>query len=285
MSHMTKEELRRRAEKLLALHHGPKALVLPNAWDCPSAALFEKAGFPAIATTSGGVAAVLGYSDHQYIPPDEMLLMVGRIAASVNVPVTADLEAGYGNTPEEVAETIRKAIRLGVAGGNIEDTTDSKGGLVDIAYQVEVIKAVRAVALEEGIPFVLNARVDAFIHDLGGAEQQFREGVKRALAYRDAGADCVFPIGLKERDQVAAFVREVDCPVNVIKGATTLDVAELEELGIQRITYGTTMMRAALPFVRHMAQEVQQAGWSKMMAQAEFSHDVVNGFFGDPADR
>lgn len=254
-------------------------LVLPNAWDCPSAVLFAKAGFHAIATTSGGVAAVLGYSDHQYAPADEMLLMAGRIAASVNVPVTADLEAGYGTTPGEVAETVRKAIRLGVAGGNIEDTADSKGGLVDVAYQVEVIKAVRQAAREEGIPFVLNARVDTFIHDLGGAEEQFREGVKRALAYREAGADCVFPIGLKQREQVATFVREVPCPVNVLVGQGTLSVAELEQLGIRRISFGTGPMRAALPAVEQMAREIKAKGWTALLEQTAFSHDTVNGFF------
>lgn len=280
---MTKEVLRLRAEKLSALHNGPHALVLPNAWDCPGAVLFEKAGFPAIATTSGGVAATLGYSDHQYIPRDVMLLMAGRIAASVGVPVTADLEAGYGRTPAEVAGTIRKAIQLGLVGANIEDTADSKGGLVDLAYQVEVIKAIRQVAAEEEVPLVLNARVDAFIHDLGSAEAQFREGVERAQAYREAGADCIFPIGLKQRDQVAAFVRELDCPVNVIVGLGTLGVAELEQLGIRRITFGTGLMRAALPAVQRMAQEIKAKGWSGLLEQAAFTHDVVNGLFAKPS--
>lgn len=276
---MHANELRARAAALRDLHRKPKILVLPNAWDCASARLFEQAGFPAIATTSGGIAAVFGYPDGQHIRPGEMLQIVGRMAQTVSVPVTADLEAGYGKTTAEVAEIMRQAMAAGVAGANLEDGRGPNQPLADIAYQTEVIKAVREIAAASDFPFVLNARVDVFLHGTGNVADRFQQAIERAIAYCAAGADCIFPIGLKDRDTIARFVREVSRPVNIMAGPGSPEISELEQIGVRRVTFGTGPMRAILPFVQKLAKELRAAGKSELLAQTEFSHATVNGLF------
>ncbi len=276
---MHSDDQRSRAARLRDLHRGPKILVLPNAWDCVSARLFEQAGFPAIATTSGGIAAMLGYPDGQRISPREMLQIVGRIAASVSAPVTADLEAGYGQATAEVAETMRQAMALGVAGANLEDGRGPTQPLAEIAYQTDIIKAVREVTAACDIPLVLNARVDVYLHGVGNDTDSFNQAVERAIAYRDAGADCVFPIGLKDRETIARFVREVACPVNIMAGHGAPGISELESIGVRRVTFGSGMMRALLPFVQRMAKELRASGQSDLLEQTEFSHATVNQLF------
>lgn len=276
---MNLEWQRARAAKLRELHQGPKTLVLPNAWDCVSARLFEQAGFPALATTSGGVAAVLGYPDGQRISASEMLLMVGRIAATVSVPVTADLEAGYGTTPDAVAETIRQAINLGVAGANLEDGRGPHQPLADLAYQVEVIKAVRAVADTVATPFVINARLDVFLRGNGSDTERFNEAVRRAHAYCEAGADCIFPMGLRDRETIVHLLREVKCPMNIIIGPGSPPLAELEQIGVRRVTFGSALTRAALPCMQRLAQDLRATGNSELLAQTEFTHAIVNALF------
>lgn len=276
---MNPTEQRAKAVAFRDLHCGPKILVLPNAWDCVSARLFEQAGFPALATTSGGVAAVLGYPDGQHIRPPEMLALVGRIAETVSVPVTADLEAGYGKTVAGIAEFMRQAISVGIIGANLEDSSGADHRPADLGYQVEVIQAIRQVATDCEIPFVLNARVDVYLHGAGEAPDRFAQAVQRAKAYRDAGADCVFPIGLKDSEIIARLVSEIGCPLNIMAGPGAPTIAELEQLGVRRVTFGTGLMRATLPLIRQMAQELRASGSCDSMAQTKFTHARVNQLF------
>lgn len=276
---MKRNDIRAKATTLRNLHQGPKILVLPNAWDCVSARLFEQAGLSAIATTSGGIAAVLGYPDGQRISSRELLTIVGRIAETVSAPVTADLEAGYGTTAEQVAETMRQAIGVAVVGANVEDGGGVDHRLVDLACQVEVIKAIRATAQSSGVPFVLNARTDVYLHGAGDDASRFKETVRRANAYREAGADCVFPIGLKDRDIIARLVREIGCPTNIMAGPGAPTIAELEQLGVTRVTFGTGLMRASIPLIRQMAQELRTSGICDSLTQTEFTHIMVNQLF------
>lgn len=276
---MNAVQQRAKAAAFRDLHHGPGILVLPNAWDCVSARLFEQAGFPALATTSGGIAAVLGYPDGQQIPATEMLAMVGRIAKTVAVPVTADLEAGYGGTVAEVATFMRQAIDAGIVGANLEDSSGPDHRLADPGRQVEVIQAVRAAAAAREIPLVLNARVDVYLHGSASEADRFAELVRRAIAYRDAGADCVFPIGLKDREAIARLVAETGCPLNIMAGPGAPMIAELEQLGVRRVTFGTGQMRATLPFIRQMAEELRASGACESLAQTEFTHAAVNQLF------
>lgn len=230
---MHSDEQRARAAMLRDLHRRPTILVLPNACDCVSARLFEQAGFPAIATTSGGIAAILGYPDGQRIRSNEMLQIVGRIVATVSVPVTADLEAGYGKTAAEVAETMRQAIALGVAGANLGDGRGPDQPLAEIAQPTDIIKAIREVAAARDIPLVLNARVDVLLHGVGNDTARLKQAVERAVAYRDAGADCVFRIGLMDRETTARFVLAVACPVNIMAGPGAPAISDLESIGVR----------------------------------------------------
>ena len=222
---------------------------------------------------------MLGYPDGQHISPREMLQMVGRIAETVLVPVTADLEAGYGKTAAEVAETMRQAIDMGVAGANLEDGRGPNQPLAEIAYQTDLIKAIREVAVACEIPLVLNARVDVYLHGTGDDRGRFKQAIERAISYRDAGADCIFPIGLKDRETIARFVCEIPCPVNIMAGPGAPAISVLEEIGVRRVTFGTGMMRAILPFVQKLAKELCVSGKSDLLEQTEFSHATVNKLF------
>src|SRR5262244_3340176 len=163
-----------KATLLKALHHGPRILVLANAWDAVSARIVEEIGFPAVATTSAGIAAALGYPDGQRVSRDEMLGVVGRIARAVKVPVTADMEAGYGTTPAQMAETARALIDAGAVGLNLEDMTgDDESSQVELGLQMEKIRAIREASASAGVPLVINARTDVYLMPIGPAETRF----------------------------------------------------------------------------------------------------------------
>src|SRR6201992_1583387 len=194
----------RKAEVLRKVHHSGQILILANAWDVASARIFEEMGFPAIATTSAGIAASLGYADGQQITREEMLDVVGRIARAVRVPVTADLEAGYGPTIEDMTATVKAMAEAGAVGMNLEDITGSdESSHVDLATQVEKIQAIRRAGEAIGVPLVLNARTDIFLMPIGPAETRFERTVERLRAYRKAGADCLFVPGLKDAATIA----------------------------------------------------------------------------------
>ena len=229
------------AGTLRDLHHAGQPLLLPNAWDAASARAVVEAGFPAVATTSGGVAEALGYADHQLTPPDEMFAAVARIARSVDVPVTADVEAGYGLGAGELVERL---VGAGAVGLNLEDTDHDGGGreLVDAGAHADRLAAVRAAADETGVPVVLNARIDVFLLGLGGVD----DAVARAGRYLEAGADCVYPIVLGDEEGIRTVVGAVDAPVNILarKGAPTVE--RLAELGVRRVSWGGGVFRQTM---------------------------------------
>ncbi len=241
------------------LHTGGRLLVLPNAWDAASARIFEQAGFQALATTSAGVAFSLGYPDGERVSRAEMLEAVGRIARAVAIPVTADLEAGYGPTTNDAAETARGAIAAGAVGMNLEDST-ADDQLVDVAAQVERIQAIKAVAEAEGIPFVLNARTDVFLLQIGDPAGRFEETVGRANAYRDTGADCLFVPGVADAETIGRLARAIRGPLNVLAVRGTPPTAELERLGVARVSLGSGPMRATLMLTMRVAQELAERG-------------------------
>ena len=249
-----------KARAFLAMHGRPM-LVLPNAWDVASARVVAAAGARAVATSSAAIAAALGYPDGECLPRELMLEAVRRIAAAVTVPVTADLEAGYGRTPDEVAATVRGALAAGAVGLNLEDGTgDATAPLRPLADQVERIRAVRAAAAEAGVPLVLNARVDVFLAQAGPPEGRFAETVRRSSAYREAGADCLFVPGVSDAGLIARLVGEAGGPVSLLAGRSTPPVSELERLGVARLSVGSGLMRAALGFVRDAARELLADG-------------------------
>jgi 2-methylisocitrate lyase-like PEP mutase family enzyme len=250
-----------KAEQLRKLHRGPRILVLANAWDVASARIVEELGYPAIATTSAGVAAALGYPDGQYISRDEMLDVVARIAAAVRVPVTADFESGYGTTVEHMADTARALVSAGAVGLNFEDVTGhDESSLVELGLQVKKIQTLREVSTALGVPLVINARTDIYLIPIGPAETRFDRTVERLRAYRRAGADCVFAPGLTDAATIAKLVKAVDAPLNILANAVAPCIPELEKLGVARVSTGSGLMRAALGHARRVAKNLAETG-------------------------
>jgi 2-methylisocitrate lyase-like PEP mutase family enzyme len=264
-----------KADKLRQRHLGPKILVLPNAWDAASARIFEDTGFPAIATTSAGVAFALGYPDGQFIPRDEMLAAVKKIASSVQVPVTADLEAGY----EDVAKTAMSAIEAGAVGLNIEDMNHADGGLLSTSQQVEKIKTVRRVGESLGVRLVINARTDQYLAEIGEPATRFERACERLRAYIDAGADCVFAPGVTDEATIARLVTTLNFPLNVLAQPASPPVARLEELGVARVSVGAGIMRAAMGLTQRAAKELRDSGTYRSMFEGAMSWDKANGLF------
>lgn len=261
-----------KAMRLRELHHGPDILVLPNAWDVASARVVEQTGFPAIATTSSGVAAALGYPDGQHIKRDEMIDAVQRIAEAVSCPVTADMESGFGDNIDEVLQTMRAVIEAGAVGINFEDSTKKgKRKLLDIDVQVTLIKEIRALGDSLDVPLVINARTDVYLLPGGDAESRVEQAVQRANAYFGAGADCFFPIGASDANTIAALTRAINGPINVLAGPKTPSIAELARLGVARVSFGSGPMRAALGYLRAVAQELRDEGTYTRMLQGAIS--------------
>lgn len=242
-SHTT--DLQSQCDLLRSLHRPGAPLLLPNAWDVATARAVVAAGFPVVATTSGGVAATLGYEDHEGAPADEMLAAAARIARGVEVPVTVDAEAGYGMQPAELVAALRSA---GAAGCNLEDTDHTAGGsLRDSDRHAEWLRAVRQAASADGYRLVINARVDVFVGPFlasavaGTQERLVPEALRRANAYFEVGVDCVYPIALWETDALRRFISEVDGPVNVIRLPQTPSLAELAAAGVARVSWGHSL--------------------------------------------
>ncbi len=249
---MNAAALAAQADELRALHVPGSPLLLVNAWDPPSARRLMQDGYPAIATTSAGVAEALGYEDGNVTPPDEMLAAVGRIAAVVDVPVTADLEAGYGLEPRDLVEGL---LRAGAVGLNFEDSDHAGGGMVDAESQVERLTAIKEAGREAGVDVVLNARVDVFLHD-----GEVDEAIRRGRLYAEAGADCVYPIGVRGRDAIGRLVEEVGAPLNILAVPGGLSLSELGELGVARVSFGSGLMHIAMDAAAERAAAYRATG-------------------------
>jgi 2-methylisocitrate lyase-like PEP mutase family enzyme len=267
----------RKAETLRKLHGGPRILVLPNAWDVASACVIEELGYPAIATTSAGVAFSLGYPDGQRISRDEMLEVVARIARAVRVPVTADMESGYGITPADMAETAKAIVNAGAVGLNFEDVTgDTESSLVETSLQVEKIRTIREVSASLGVSLVINARTDVYLKPIGQEATRFERTVERLRAYRAAGADCVFAPGLVDRGLIEKLVKAVAAPVNVLVTPGCPSIPELEALGVRRASIGSGVMRATLGLVRRIGKELLERGTYSSVFDGSIPYAQIN---------
>jgi len=269
---------REKAERLLALHEPGYPLLLVNAWDAASARIVVHAGAPAVATSSAAAAFGLGHPDGQRITREEMLGAVEIITRAVDVPVTADMEAGYGDLPEDAAETAHGVVRAGAVGLNMEDTT-GLGFLLGIDQAVAKIAAVRAVAHETGVPLVLNARVDTYLSRVGHDDTQLAETIERGRAYREAGADCIFVPGVTDSHLVAAIVEGVEGNVSVLASHQNT-VAELARAGVARISLGSGPYRAALSVALRLADEVYGMGTFATLADAVVTHADAQRLMG-----
>ncbi len=265
-----------KAESFRALHHRTGPFVLPNAWDVPSARIFEDAGFPAIATSSAGLMVSLGYPDGQGLPRRDLIAAVARIAGRVSVPLSADVVAGYGRGPKEVARFVGRILDAGAIGVNLEDQDPDSHELYRVSAQLRKIRAIRELASRRGIPLVLNARTDALFRAPGEPDARLREAIRRAVAYRDAGADCVYPMGLTDAASIETFVRELACPVNVMVRRGLPPLAELARLGVKRVSFGPAASYAAMGLLRRASQEILERGSFDGLLEGAISHEDLN---------
>lgn len=274
---MTKTTQADRARQFLGLHDGRQILVLPNAWDVTSARIFEDAGFPAIATTSAGIANALGYPGGPRLPRGEMLSVVRRIVEAVQVPVTADMLAGYGATPEEVASTVREVLSAGAVGMNMEDGIEGRpDALIDVNLQQEMIRAAVEAAERAQVPLVLNARTDVFLHTIGPTETRLARAIERLNSYWDSGARCLFAPGVTDKGTIAQLVGGLAGPLNVMAWPGTPPVAELARLGVRRVSLGSGPMRATLGLLVRMARQLRDEGLFALMTEGAMSYADAN---------
>jgi 2-methylisocitrate lyase-like PEP mutase family enzyme len=271
---------RERAEAFRRLHDGPGILVVGSVWDAGSAVVFERAGFAAIATSSAGVAFSLGYPDGEQVPRDEMLAAIARVVRATSLPVSADIESGYGRTSDEVTETCRKVLEAGAIGVNIEDATgDEAYPLVDPELQAEKLRAVRAMADAFGVHLVINARTDVILGRVGDETTRFSETVRRANLYRAAGADCLFVPGAVDRDTIARLAGAIAGPLNVLATTGTPAVDDLAALGVRRVSQGSGPARAALATARRVAVELKEHGTYTAYTEEAIDYAAANRLF------
>jgi len=270
-----------KANDFLKMHHAESVFVLPNAWDVASAMIFVHEGYSAIGTTSAGIAASLGYADGQQMTLSENREVVERIVQHTDLPVSADFESGYGETLEGLAQRALTLLLAGAVGLNIEDRLSFvEDRLVDSGLHQDKIRVIRNVANEHGFQLVINARTDAYL--LGDdSEKSLRQAIKRGNAYVDAGADCVFipDTGNLNREDIETLVEEIDAPINVIAGATTPCLADLQEIGVSRVSLGPRPMRAVLSLLRDVAAEIRSKGTFELMSNESISYDDINEWY------
>ncbi len=252
-----------KSRRLRELVRAPEILVMPGAYDVLSALLFEQMGFKAIQGTSGGIAASLGYSDGEVMSRDLFLDVSGKFAAVVSVPFNADGERGYGDE-NKIQETVRALVARGVAGMNLEDGASGKPGgvrgLVPLSDQLHKIAAVMETKRALGSEFFLNARVDAFHVMTDDPKKALEEAVRRGNAYAEAGGDCIFYLNLHVRDAIGKVAKEVKAPISILAGPQSPSVAELQDLGVARVSYGSGFLKAAISGARRLAQEILEKG-------------------------
>jgi 2-methylisocitrate lyase-like PEP mutase family enzyme len=276
---MTQEE---KALRLLESHRGATPLVLVNVWDAASACVVEQAGFPAIATSSAGVANSLGYPDGQKLTWIEMLEAISRIARAVQVPVTADVEAGFSADPQQLETAIEEVIAAGAVGVNLEDALPDqgeRGPLYSIPDQAARIRATRKAALKRKIHLVINARVDAYWQKGVSPQDALRNTLERGKAYLKEGADCIFVPGIGNPEHIRTVVQELNAPLNILATAAAPTIPELQKLGVKRISMGSGPMRAALGLLRRICQEAQTAGTYKVLLEGAIPYPEMNAMF------
>ncbi len=280
---MTRTDLAANAVKarlFRQMHLGPELLVIANAWDAGSARVFEEAGIRAIGTGSAGVAFSHGHVDDERIPRDVMLRAIEEMVGAVAVPVTADILDGMGDGVDAVVATVKEVIALGAAGVNIEDGTEIGGAhLLDIALQTEKIRAVCAAVEASGVPIVVNARTDPYWLKLGDAKERLRTSIERANRYREAGAHCLFVPGTVDRATLKTLVAEIDGPLNVLATPGCPQVAELQALGVRRLSEGSGPMRASLMLARRIARDLIDTGTYARFHDDAIPYDEVNALF------
>jgi 2-methylisocitrate lyase-like PEP mutase family enzyme len=265
-----------KAQSFRSLHDRKRILILPNAWDVPSARIFEDEGFPAVATSSAGMLVSLGYPDGEEIPRSEFLSAVKRIAMVLSIPLSVDVVGGFGSSPEGVVRSVRAVVGAGAVGINIEDFVHSTRRLLPVETQVARLRALCKLRKSLKVPFVINARTDALRFAQGGDEEKLEEAIRRAKAYRDVGADCVYPMGLTEAGAISRFVKDLDFPTNVMVRKGLPPVPELQKLGVARVSFGPSASYAALGLLHRASREIRERGTYETLTDGAISFDELN---------
>ena len=270
-----------KAEILLSLHTRSDLLVLPNVWNPIGARILEKKGYPAVATASAAISASLGYQDGEKIKRSTLIDLIERIVRCVDVPVTADIEAGYGATLAELEMTANQIIEAGVAGVNIEDTLEGGGALRSIEDQCLRISLLRQFADRHGVHLVINARIDSyFSSSFTNKEEATEDAVTRAKAYSEAGADCVYPMGPGDEATVRLLRMRIESPLNILVSPASAPLAVMQSIGVNRVSFGPFIFRSCFRKFADIADELLATGdyacFSDMMSRAESDGYVLS---------
>ena len=239
------------------LHHNGKLLILPNVWEVSGAAMLENVGYPAVATSSSAVAWSNGYDDGEKLPFNDLLHILRRIVSSVNIPVTADVESGYAKDKSTLTENIKRLIDTGIAGINFEDSYHDEQKLIPVEEQCEKISIIKKVSLELGASLFINARTDSYIKSNQlSKEENLSETIKRGKAYKEAGADCLYPITLKDKKDIQTVIKGVGLPVNILLLAGIPDFNELKETGVTRLSLGGNFIKFAIGAMKNISEKL-----------------------------
>lgn len=264
-----------KAESFRSLHRG-RILVLPNAWDVPSARVFEDSGFPAVATSSAGLMASLGFADGESIPKRDLMGAVERIAGALGAPLTVDLVSGFGKGPDAVVKTVKETVRAGAVGINIEDFVHETKKMIPLSEQEAKLKALVRLRDSSKVRFVINARTDALRFGKGDDAEKLDQAISRCGAYRDLGADCVYPMGLVDAASISKFVKALRFPVNVMVRKGLPSVPELQKLGVARVSFGPSASYAAMGLLKRASAEVMNQGTYSTLLDGAISFDELN---------
>lgn len=266
-----------KALQLHQLHHADSMLILPNVWDVLGAKLLEDIGYPAIATASASIAYTNGHLDGEKIPFNDLRSVLSQISNSVNIPVTADIESGYSADDTLFQENIKLLIRTGIAGINIEDTDHKTKTILSAERQCERIKLIRAASDELDIPLFINARTDVLLYDkdFPTADSKYEELLNRGLAYQQAGADCFFPIALREKETIQRLVSQLKMPVNILTLPGIPDLKILKEIGVTRVSLGPSFLKTAIKAMRSLAVELKNSEGLSSITENEISSDYL----------
>ncbi len=265
------------AGEFRSMHSFGNFFVIPNAWDVPSARIFEEAGFASVATSSAGMSVSLGYPDGESIPKNEFMASVRRVARVLSIPLSVDVVSGFGRNNEEVVGSIREVVESGAVGINIEDFDHGKNELFDPEEQGQKIRAIRIMAEDTGIPLVINARTDAFSGSKAGdTDARLESAIKRSEKYIEAGADCVYPVGLADHDSISRFVESVKFPVNVMVRKGLPEISALKQIGVTRLSFGPAASYAAMGLLWRIGKDILERGNLDKLLDGAISFEMLN---------
>lgn len=265
------------AKKFRKLHKG-EMFFLPNAWNGGSAKVFEKQGFSAIGTTSAGIAYSLGYEDGEKIKFDDVLRVVKEIVKVTNLPLTVDIERGYGSTLEEIETNIEKVISLGAVGINIEDGITENKNVDSLSYFIKKVKTIAELREKLGIPFVINARTDIYLLNTGNPDEMLEMTIERAKALKKVGADCIFIPGALDEETIIKLRSNINMPINLFVHDAFNDIEKLNQLGINRLSSGSALVRTTINKLINISTEFNN-GECKSVLSHNFSYAAANKYF------